>query len=1258
MTESRPGKRAGWLIAVGVVCGLCFLFVALLPTVLSSQWGKNRVLGMAAPHLPGEVQVDTWSLSWFGDQTIGGISYRDQNGDLLVDTAEVTVAKGLLSFLLDRGNLGTVTILQPEILLRLPEPAPAETGPGQAPEPDGQPAGKDASAEPAGGSPPEKGPLALPPISGFLVVKKGTAGVIRGGNEVEPVAEDISLEMDIASLAEDVSYSLSLAAPDGAGNLSGQGKLVLQGANTTPGLIRSAGTLQINSWDISRLLALSSALGSVPSGSGVLQSSVAFDGSLNEGINLDGTVNLLNMELSGGPLGDDRPFLEQTSVEFASTIGTDSLEVSSLTLASPLANGSLKASIAAKGQVQFETDLRIDLQKVASQIPSTLNLQEGLQITAGLLAVEGQLQSLEGEKSFRGEALIEGLAGIRDGQKISLDKPFTLSLAGQQGKGGISLENFAVRSSFLEGEGQGDLNDMKVSLNADLGAALKEISKFIALQNYTAEGRLGLSLLARRKTDAIVSVETQLEAENLVVSQGAAVIIPRKPLKLKATADLLFSRDFDFSGVAEGNVAYQAWLGQGSLAARDLVLGSDKSMQTVGEIATDSRLRLGDLGVMLKSLGALPEPFLLSGDSQVQFRVSGGNGKLVVDDLLVDSSKLSVRKGEARLIPESRLTIKGGGEIILDADGTISSVNKPQFSYDGWLGKGTVQAASFETDATAVNELAFAGQTNLAKLAELLDALKLVPAGMSFSGLDSSSLTMDYSPEKINLASLRTEIAEFVFTQEGKTYRDKKLAIETKGTVDMTQRSASFSPVQINSANGAVAFERVDVGDWSKALDTISTSGQARFDLHTLLGAVADWFSLPPDVSSAAAVDLNWTAEAQEGADHRYRLSADLNDFSLVKKELQAFTGEKVAVKLDGLRNPASGNMELNQLNIASSLLDFDAAGFLKNGSGDAVEYGFKGNLGMDLARIAALVKTFSEIDLEMAGKSARPFELSGTVTPEQRQQWWLHTDFNGSFQADLIRVLGVELSSLDIPVTVVDGVARAQLQGRANQGALLLKPQLDLRSEPPVMTIPDDSQVLDQMQITRDMANQLLARIHPLFMGASQMSGTVDLHLEHFSWPLGKDSLNDLQFSGFMDLNDVRLDSSALIGSLLQVLRIEETGLDLSGRQIRFEAKDGRIATNPLRTNLSDTELIISGSLGLDTTIDYVAQTEVTKRLVGGDLYKYLEGTTINVPIGGTLSDPDISAQTVQRALTDLANQAGQRKLQDAAGNLLKRLF
>ena len=1257
MTEPRSKKRRGWLLIVGVLIAAVVLLFALLPSVLSSQWGKGRVLGMAAPHIPGEVQVDSWSLSWFGSQRLDGIHYTDQDGALQASVSEVSVAKGLFSFVLDRGNLGTVTVTRPDIQIRLPEPPPQEDGAEPTPAPDGGPAGPVEPPTAEGQTPPAPGSLSLPPISGRLLVEDGIVSVFKSGQSAERVATDINLDVTIASV-DDISYSLAMASADGAGTVSGAGKIMVQGADTVAGSIRPAGDLQIKNWDITQLLELASSFGPAPAGSGILGSTISFDGSLSEGINLQGGIDLVNLELHGGPLGADRPFMDQTSVEFTSLVGSNWLELSSLTLASPLASGTMTASVATQGPVQFGADLQVNLQEVASQIPETLSLQEGLQITGGLLAIEGQLQSQQGVNKFTVDGRVEGLAGIREGQKISLSKPFTLSLDGQQGQGGLRLENFAVRSSFLEGEGQGDLNDLQLSLNADLGAALAEISKFIDLQNYEAEGRLAVSLEAQRKDEATVALTAQLEADTLTVQQGTMVIIPPKSLKTSAAADLLLSGEFEFGGIGAGELTYQAWLGRGTLTGRDLLLGSEKNIQSIGELKGDNQLRLGDLGVMLNNLGLAPEGLTLQGNSKVTFKVSGENNKFILSDLVIDAAKLSVKKGTVQLIPESRLTIQGGTGLERGADGAISTVDAPQFSYQSWLGSGTVEAASMEVPTTQLKDFTFAGQTDLAKLAELFSVLELLPADMSFSGLDSSKLTLDYSPEKIDLASLRTEIDDFVFTQQGKTYRDKKVVIETSGAVEMGRKAASFSPLHIDSANGAISLEKLVVEDWSKALDTLSSTGQARFDLLTVLEAAADWVSLPPDVTTGATVDLNWAAAAEKDSDRSYRISADLNDFSLAKKELQAFSGEKVALQLDGLRNPATGQLTLNQFTIASPMLDFDAAGFWNQNAGIDTEFSFDGDLGMDLARIATLVRTFTEIDLEMAGKSARPFKLRGAMSQEQAQQWWRHVDFNGSFQADLIKILGVELSSLEIPVQVANGTAQAQVQGRANQGELVLKPQLDMMSEPPVLTIPDNSQILNKMQITREMANQLLARIHPLFMGASQMSGTVDLHLERFNWPLGKDSLNDLQFAGFMDFNEVRLESSAMLGALLQALRVQDTGIDLSGRQIRFEAKDGRIETNPLRTNLSDSELVISGSLGLDTTIDYLAQVEVTERLVGGDLYNYLEGTMINVPIGGTLAKPDISAQTVQRTITDLINQAGQKKLQEAAGSLLKKLF
>lgn len=1250
--KSRP-----WLIVLSLAFCLVAAALALLPSILSSQWGKQRAMNLAGPHIPGELRLDSWSLSWLGEQKLTGITYGDQRTGVKLDAAGITITKGLIGFISDRGNLGTVTVSRPSVQIRLPESAPKEGTADQPPEAGGTPAG---AATP--GATPAPGPGmaagALPPISGRLVIEQGSLAVVRADEPASPVAKDISLEVDLVSAVEPIAYRVAMSSPDETGKIAGEGKVQLDLADLSPTALQSAGELAVTSWDISQLLDLAAAFTELPSGGGILDSKTTFAGNLQDGIKFDGSIDLTNLQLSGGPLTDDKLALDKTALEFSAISRTGSFELSALKLSSPLASGNLAAAFNDGGALRFNSDLRVDLAQVANQLPHTLHLQEGLKITGGLLAVKAEVDRQDGENRFSTNGVVEGLAGVRDKKQIALAEPFSLTLTGSQGKGGLSLENFTVQSSFLKGTGRGDLNDLQLSLDADLDAALKEISQFISLQNYQASGQLTLSLEAKRADEKTVGLNARLGVDKLTVNQGKTLLVPKSPLKLEADAALLLSPEFVLSGAREAQLSYQAWFGQGSLKGRELLLTGDSKLKSVADLVAGGDLRLRELGVMLQSLGALPAEFSFEGDSRFDLKVSGEDDRLVINSLILDSPKLSLKKGATQLIPVSPLKISARGEVKLGPEGGVASVAKPDLDYECWLGSGKLTASAFDAAAISLLALSFDGKTDLTKLTTLLSGLEIMPPGLSLSGTENTSLAMDYAPEQIKISSLRTEIDNFVFTQQDKTYRDKRLVIDTAGAINMTKRQVAFAPLHLDSANAAVSFEQLTIGDWDNLLDTLDSAGQAKFELTTVLAAAADWVSLPPDLATKGKIDLNWNADAHSSTEHRYRLAADLSNFSLARAQLQAFANEQASVRMNGVRNPTTKHLTLDQLAISSQPVSLDAAGHWNTGADKSTELSFKGDLAMDLGRISELVKTFTELDLEMVGKSQKPFQLALNVSPEQRQTWWKHANFSTAFQVDMIKMMGVELRSLEIPIQVSDGFAKAEIKGSANQGALLLQPELDLTSNPPLLSIPDNSLVLDKMQITPEMANQLLARIHPLFKGASQMSGVFDLNLEYFSWPLGKENLNDLKFAGTMDFEDMRIKSSALIGSLLQVMRVEETGLDLSGQQIQFACQDGRVVTNPLRTNLGDSELIIGGSLGLDTTIDYLAQVPVTERLVGGDLYKYLAGTVIQVPIGGTLAKPDISAQTVQRAVTDLINQAGQKKLQEAAGNLLKKLF
>ncbi|MGA7279336.1 MAG: hypothetical protein WBW79_15460, partial [Desulfocapsaceae bacterium] len=111
-TASTKKSRA-WLIVLGLAVCLVAAALALLPSILSSQWGQQRAMNLAGPHIPGELRLDSWSLSWLGEQKLTGITYGDQQTGVKLDAAGITITKGLIGFISDRGNLGTVTVSRP-----------------------------------------------------------------------------------------------------------------------------------------------------------------------------------------------------------------------------------------------------------------------------------------------------------------------------------------------------------------------------------------------------------------------------------------------------------------------------------------------------------------------------------------------------------------------------------------------------------------------------------------------------------------------------------------------------------------------------------------------------------------------------------------------------------------------------------------------------------------------------------------------------------------------------------------------------------------------------------------------------------------------------------------------------------------------------------------------------------------------------------------------------------------------------------------
>ncbi|MDJ0956979.1 MAG: hypothetical protein QNI91_08990 [Arenicellales bacterium] len=108
----QPSARRGrkWLFY-----GLGILFVlglvtVLVPTILSTSWGRSMLVGVINNNVRGSVAIDTLSLSWFDGQSIRGVEILDPAGKTVGRLEEVSTELTLLNVMQSNLSLGRTTI--------------------------------------------------------------------------------------------------------------------------------------------------------------------------------------------------------------------------------------------------------------------------------------------------------------------------------------------------------------------------------------------------------------------------------------------------------------------------------------------------------------------------------------------------------------------------------------------------------------------------------------------------------------------------------------------------------------------------------------------------------------------------------------------------------------------------------------------------------------------------------------------------------------------------------------------------------------------------------------------------------------------------------------------------------------------------------------------------------------------------------------------------------------------------------------------
>ena len=362
---------------------------------------------------------------------------------------------------------------------------------------------------------------------------------------VEPVAvvQNLNLDVKVDGLRSPILYEVSLDAGRGEGKIRGKGTIDLAREGKIDPNAASVDTVfEILAWDLADTLALVGASGGIPKGEGTLNGSLRVAGSAAAGIDVSARVDAANLSFSGGPLKGDTPALGTMELAVTGRLQGTSAVFDPVVISSDLGSLRAAATLVDGAPSALNVAGRVNLAAITAQFPKSLGLKEGVRVNEGMVDLTASLVSERWRRHDRGGRVDEPAGGCERGGSARWDQPVDVRLKMVQGPNVLRVEYLKAQTPFLQAEGKGDLADLSVSLQSDLGRALAELGKFVDLRPWDAGGNLKADV--RITSDAAATEEgfrkptraqarATIQGEGVTVHKGATLLVPPGPMTLK-----------------------------------------------------------------------------------------------------------------------------------------------------------------------------------------------------------------------------------------------------------------------------------------------------------------------------------------------------------------------------------------------------------------------------------------------------------------------------------------------------------------------------------------------------------------------------------------------------------------------------------------------------------------------------------------------------------------------------------------------------
>ncbi len=505
----KPKRRWKWLLFLLVLFGTAAWFA---PVMVAKTGIGQSIVDQATADVRGNVQVGSLSLGWLSPIKLENVVLTDTNGQTVATVAMAKTKKTLWEFIQDRQQLGKVVVAEPRVYLQT-----FDTGSNVE--------AVLADLLVAGDGPPTT-------LTGTVEIHEGTveiddvgAGTRWTAERLEAKVAFVSGEATSVTVTVDAkvlpeiqsaqSFHADITWQRPAASAVGNGTIAFRCQSLPVPLVNAV----LRRFDTqTKVGGLMTADAQVDfSGDGMYSVAIA---------SLD--VSQLAVHAPHYLHGDHLSAVQLTRCGNGSR-DQERVKLKNVVVRSDVVNVDANGWFPAKGitseflasaaqQAEFHCQGRLDVARLAAQLPNLLKIRDDTQIQSGVVNISFESDTKVGQQQWLCRLGTTSLTAIAAGREITWQKPLSATLRLRQDRGGIVLDQLDLRATFLQATATGNLEEGSATAQADLRQLAFELGQFVDLGGQTFAGAVNLQCGWQRDASQKIVAATEITVRDFVWS--------------------------------------------------------------------------------------------------------------------------------------------------------------------------------------------------------------------------------------------------------------------------------------------------------------------------------------------------------------------------------------------------------------------------------------------------------------------------------------------------------------------------------------------------------------------------------------------------------------------------------------------------------------------------------------------------------------------------------------------------------------------